>query len=130
MKNLDRIRWVCAVLLSVYLLFNQMMSRGDGIRAIGLDRQTYYLKVEAENDFELSPVEKIVREEFSVQREGINLYGVITASENYRAEKRTLLIISHGFGNVLEDYEVYATYLAKLGFLVYSFDFYGGESCE
>lgn len=62
-----------------------------------------------------------------VEREGAKLYGVVTASRNYKNENRPLVIISHGFNNTLEMYEEYADYLARLGFIVYRFDFYGGS---
>lgn len=77
--------------------------------------------------WQLHPTEEIVSEEYVVKREGINLYGVITASRQYKNERRPLIIISHGFNNTLEMYEEYAEYLAHLGFIVYRFDFYGGS---
>ncbi|MBO3641625.1 alpha/beta fold hydrolase [Streptococcus suis] len=76
---------------------------------------------------ELEPTEDIVSENYMVEREGANLYGVVTASRNYKNENRPLVIISHGFNNTLEMYEEYADYLARLGFIVYRFDFYGGS---
>lgn len=85
------------------------------------------LKVGAEEEMKLSPVDNLIKEEYQVEREGVSLYGVMTASQNYREEKRPLVIISHGFGNTLEQYETYANYLAEMGFLVYRFDFYGGS---
>ncbi|HFU4465985.1 TPA: alpha/beta hydrolase [Streptococcus suis] len=77
--------------------------------------------------YQLLPSQDIVSETYMVERGGINLYGVITASPNYKNEKRPLVIISHGFNNTLEMYEEYANYLAHLGFIVYRFDFYGGS---
>lgn len=77
--------------------------------------------------FELKATEDIVSETYMVEREGVNLYGVVTASRNYKNEKRPLVIISHGFNNTLEMYEEYADKLARMGFIVYRFDFYGGS---
>lgn len=77
--------------------------------------------------FELKATEDIVSETYMIEREGVNLYGVVTASRNYKNEKRPLVIISHGFNNTLEMYEEYADKLARMGFIVYRFDFYGGS---
>lgn len=73
------------------------------------------------------PSENIVTENYHVIREGIELYGVITALSDYKNEQRPLVIIAHGFNNTLEIYEEYANQLARLGFVVYRFDFYGGS---
>lgn len=77
--------------------------------------------------YQLISSQDIVSETYMVERGGINLYGVITASPNYKNEKRPLVIISHGFNNTLEMYEEYADFLARLGFIVYRFDFFGGS---
>ena len=47
----------------------------------------------------LEATEDLVSESYMVEREGINLYGVVTASRNYKNENRPLVIISHGFNN-------------------------------
>ena len=85
-------------------------------------------KTTTDSSMTLQPSEDIISENYMVQREEIDLYGVITASRNYKAEKRPLVIISHGFNNTLEDYDDYADALARLGFIVYRFDFYGGST--
>ncbi|HFU3984611.1 TPA: alpha/beta hydrolase [Streptococcus suis] len=77
--------------------------------------------------YPLLPSQDIVSETYMVESEGANLYGVVTASRNYKNENRPLVIISHGFNNTLEMYEQYADFLAHLGFIVYRFDFYGGS---
>lgn len=69
----------------------------------------------------------IISEEYRVARGEISLYGQLTAPASFRMEKRPLLAISHGFNNTLEMYEDYAQYFAKLGYVVYRFDFYGGS---
>ncbi|HFI0631840.1 TPA: alpha/beta hydrolase [Streptococcus suis] len=89
---------------------------------VQVDQQT-----SSSSTYLLLPSQDIVSETYMVERGGINLYGVITASPNYKNEKRPLVIISHGFNNTLEMYEEYANYLAHLGFIVYRFDFYGGS---
>lgn len=76
---------------------------------------------------ELHPTEDIISENYMVQRDNIELYGVVTANRNYKQEKRPLAIIAHGFNNTLEMNEEYAEHLARLGFVVYRFDFYGGS---
>lgn len=85
-------------------------------------------KTTTDSSMTLQPSEDIISENYMVQREEIDLYGVITASRNYKAEKQPLVIISHGFNNTLEDYDDYADALARLGFIVYRFDFYGGST--
>lgn len=77
--------------------------------------------------FELQASDDIVSENYMVKSEDVDLYGIVTATRNYKNEKRPLVIISHGFNNTLEMYEEYADYLARLGFIVYRFDFYGGS---
>ncbi|MBR7928009.1 alpha/beta fold hydrolase [Aerococcaceae bacterium zg-ZUI334] len=77
--------------------------------------------MESQND------EEIISENYMVQRGDIQLYGVLTAAKSFREEKRPLIIIAHGFNNTLERYDEYADFLARLGFIVYRFDFYGGS---
>lgn len=69
----------------------------------------------------------IIHEDYQVQRDQVNLAGVLTADANYKQEKRPLLVIAHGFNNTLENYTDYAEELARQGYLVYRFDFYGGS---
>lgn len=76
---------------------------------------------------DLKPSEDIISESYMVQRGDIELYGVVTADRHYKEEKRPLVIIAHGFNNTLEMNEAYAEHLARLGFVVYRFDFYGGS---
>lgn len=78
-------------------------------------------------EIELQSTEDVVSDPYTIQRGDITLYGVITAARNYQQEKRPLLVMSHGFNNTLEMNENYAEHLAKLGYLVYRFDFYGGS---
>lgn len=73
------------------------------------------------------PSSAIVSQEYHIPTDKGQLYGVLTAPEGYQAEKRPLIVIAHGFNNTLEMYEDYAQYFAKLGYLVYRFDFYGGS---
>lgn len=72
----------------------------------------------------------IVHEDYRVQRDDIELVGVLTADTNYKNVKRPLLVIAHGFNNTLENYVDYAEELARQGYLVYRFDFYGGSQAS
>ena len=84
--------------------------------------------VQAQNtELSLQESSNIVHEDYQVQRDQVNLAGVITADANYKQEKRPLLVIAHGFNNTLENYVDYAEELARQGYLVYRFDFYGGS---
>lgn len=76
---------------------------------------------------QLTPSDEIVTETYQVQGPKSNLYGVITAPADYRQRQLPAVIISHGFNNTLEMYEEYAQDLARAGYLVYRFDFYGGS---
>lgn len=88
---------------------------------------THRAQTKSSSSVKLDATEDIISEDYIVQRENVNLYGVITASRHYKGEQRPLVIISHGFNNTLEMNEAYAAHLARLGFIVYRFDFYGGS---
>lgn len=72
----------------------------------------------------------LIEEDYRVRRDDIELVGVLTADANYKNEKRPLLIIAHGFNNTLENYADYAENLARQGYVVYRFDFYGGSQAS
>lgn len=76
----------------------------------------------------LKKTNDIISERYHVKRGSKRLYGVITAPRGYKREKLPLVIISHGFNNTLEMYEEYANHLARMGYIVYWFDFYGGST--
>lgn len=75
----------------------------------------------------LVPTEDIVTEEYTVTYEDKNLYGQITAPKDYKNKKLPVVVISHGFNNTFDMYKDYIQLLAKQGFLVYCFDYYGGS---
>ncbi len=75
----------------------------------------------------LVPTEDIVTEEYTVIYEDKNLYGQITAPRDYKNKKLPVVVISHGFNNTFDMYKDYIQLLAKQGFLVYGFDYYGGS---
>ena len=75
----------------------------------------------------LIPTEDIVTEEYTVTYEDKNLYGQITAPRDYKNKKLPVVVISHGFNNTFDMYKDYIQLLAKQGFLVYGFDYYGGS---
>ncbi|MCY7024684.1 MULTISPECIES: alpha/beta hydrolase family protein [Streptococcus] len=79
------------------------------------------------SDKQLTPTEDIVSEEYSISYDDKQLYGKITAPRDYKSKKLPTIVIAHGFNNTLEQYEMYSQLLAKQGYLVYSFDFYGGS---
>ena len=75
----------------------------------------------------LVPTEDIVTEEYTVTYEDKKLYGQITAPKDYKNKKLPVVVISHGFNNTFDMYKDYIQLLAKQGFLVYGFDYYGGS---
>ena len=75
----------------------------------------------------LIPTEDIVTEEYTVAYEDKKLYGEITAPRDYKNKKLPVVVISHGFNNTFDMYKDYIQLLAKQGFLVYGFDYYGGS---
>ena len=79
------------------------------------------------SDKQPTPTEDIVSEEYSVSYDDKQLYGKITAPSDYKSKKLPTIVIAHGLNNILEQYEMYSQLLAKQGYLVYSFDFYGGS---
>ena len=79
------------------------------------------------SDKQPTPTEDIVSEEYSVSYDDKQLYGKITAPSDYKSKKLPTIVIAHGLNNTLEQYEMYSQLLAKQGYLVYSFDFYGGS---
>ncbi|EGP66581.1 peptidase, S9A/B/C family, catalytic domain protein [Streptococcus sp. oral taxon 056 str. F0418] len=79
------------------------------------------------SDKQPTPTEDIVSEEYSISYDDKQLYGKITAPRDYKSKKLPTIVIAHGFNNTLEQYEIYSQLLAKQGYLVYSFDFYGGS---
>ena len=79
------------------------------------------------SDKQPTPTEDIVSEEYSISYDDKQLYGKITAPRDYKSKKLPTIVIAHGFNNTLEQYEMYSQLLAKQGYLVYSFDFYGGS---
>ena len=79
------------------------------------------------SDKQPTPTEDIVSEDYSVSYDDKQLYGKITAPRDYKSKKLPTIVIAHGLNNTLEQYEMYSQLLAKQGYLVYSFDFYGGS---
>ena len=69
----------------------------------------------------------IVKEELYAEAQGKKIYGYITAPKNYKDQKLPTIVISHGFGGNAERQDYYVQSLAKEGYVVYSFDFMGGN---
>lgn len=71
-------------------------------------------------------VSEVLRIPYQNGNKTINIYGVITAPQGYQNHNLPIVILSPGFGNNLEFMSSrYADRLARLGFITYSFDFYG-----
>ena len=79
------------------------------------------------SDKQPTPTEDIVSEDYSVSYDDKQLYGKITAPRDYKSKKLPTIVIAHGLNNTLEQYDMYSQLLAKQGYLVYSFDFYGSS---
>ncbi|HFI0401927.1 TPA: alpha/beta hydrolase [Streptococcus suis] len=139
MKRKNKFIITCILLGFFAVLFSLFMDKGkkseDSLTAsshsaiVQVEQQTSeeMEQTSSTSAYQLLPSQNIVSETYMVESEGANLYGVVTASRNYKNEKRPLVIISHGFNNTLEMYEEYADFLARLGFIVYRFDFFGGS---
>lgn len=69
----------------------------------------------------------ITTETYKVNYDDKSLYGVMTAPKDYQFKKLPTIIMAHGFNATLEQYDSFAEHFAKLGYLVYSFDFFGGS---
>lgn len=69
----------------------------------------------------------IVKEEFYSEENGKKVYGYFTAPKNYKENKLPTIIYSHGFGGRAEFGDYMAKNLASKGYIVYSFDFVGGN---
>lgn len=69
----------------------------------------------------------IVKEELYSEGNGRKIYGYITAPKNYKEAKLPTVVYAHGFGGLAERGDYYAQNLAKQGYVVYSFDFMGGN---
>ena len=89
--------------------------------------ETYQTASSEKSDKQPTPTEDIVSEEYSVSYDDKQLYGKITAPRDYKSKKLPTIVIAHGLNNTLEQYDMYSQLLAKQGYLVYSFDFYGGS---
>lgn len=68
----------------------------------------------------------IVTREVHVKHDGINLYGKLTAPANYRDQHLPLIIMSHGYDSNADFIGSASTIIASQGYMLYSFDFYGG----
>ena len=68
----------------------------------------------------------IVTEDISVSHDGRNLYGYLVAPGNYKDISLPLIIVSHGYNSNADVSSKFATLAAQRGYMVYSFDFYGG----
>lgn len=69
----------------------------------------------------------IIKEELYSEGKDRKIYGYITAPKNYKETKSPTIIYAHGFGGLAERGDYYAQNLAKQGYIVYSFDFRGGN---
>ena len=65
-------------------------------------------------------------QELSTQRDGKEIYGVITIPQN-AGDRMPAVIFSHGFGGTHSVGTQYAQALAERGYVVYCFDFCGGS---
>lgn len=65
-------------------------------------------------------------QELSTQRNGKEIYGVITVPQN-AGDRMPAVIFSHGFGGTHSVGTQYAQALAEKGYVVYCFDFCGGS---
>ena len=75
----------------------------------------------------VAATQEIVQEELLVTGAKRTIYGYVTAPKNYRELKWPTVVLAHGFGGRAESLSFYAEAFAKQGYLVYFFDFMGGN---
>ena len=85
-----------------------------------LESQEESLAVSSERSYQYE------RQEVSTQRDGKEIYGVITIPQN-AGDRMPAVIFSHGFGGTHSVGTQYAQALAEKGYVVYCFDFCGGS---
>ncbi|MFD0705252.1 alpha/beta hydrolase family protein [Alloscardovia venturai] len=69
-----------------------------------------------------------VTEEVHVSHDGIDLYGKLVAPANYKKVKLPLFIMAHGYDSNADFIDAAANLVASKGYMIYSFDFYGGST--
>lgn len=106
---------LCSII--VYMYFNKEQ---DNVQNNNISNKEEILSKNAD-------VQNIVREDLWTNNADKRIYGVITAPKNYKELKLPTIIYSHGFNNTHSYGDFYANELAKLGYIVYSFDFSGGS---
>ena len=107
---------VCILVVGVYFgVKNKSVPKENGLIE---SSSTNTLNIDTSN---------LVKEELYSEGQGKKIYGYITAPKNYKDQKLPTVIISHGFGGLAERGDFYAQSLAKAGYVVYSFDFMGGN---
>ena len=85
-----------------------------------LESQEESLAVSSERSYQYET------QELSTQRDGKEIYGVITIPQN-AGDRMPAVIFSHGFGGTHSVGTQYAQALAERGYVVYCFDFCGGS---
>ena len=85
-----------------------------------LESQEESLAVSSERSYQYET------QELSTQRDGKEIYGVITIPQN-AGDRMPAVIFSHGFGGTHSVGTQYAQALAEKGYVVYCFDFCGGS---
>ena len=116
MKKVITAAVVCILVVGVYFrVKNKSVSKENGLIE---SSSTNTSNIDTSN---------LVKEELYSEGQGKKIYGYITAPKNYKDQKLPTVIISHGFGGLAERGDFYAQSLAKVGYVVYSFDFMGGN---
>ena len=109
---------IAAVALGVKLQFSPKNNQQDRENSLVENSSVNTSNIDTSN---------IVKEELYAEGQGKKFYGYITAPKNYKEQKLLTIITSHGFGGNAERQDYYAQSLAKEGYVVYSFDFMGGN---
>ena len=107
---------VCILVVGVYF----------GVKNKSVPKENRLIESSSTNTSNID-TSNLVKEELYSEGQGKKIYGYITAPKNYKDQKLPTVIISHGFGGLAERGDFYAQSLAKAGYVVYSFDFMGGN---
>ena len=130
MKSKPRNLLICTVMILSFL-FSGCSVQGQPQQSVPgttapvsedppLESQEESLAVSSERSYQYET------QELSTQRDGKEIYGVITIPQN-AGDRMPAVIFSHGFGGTHSVGTQYAQALAEKGYVVYCFDFCGGS---
>ena len=82
---------------------------------------------DVQHNIEQASTQEVIQTELPAVGKQRTIYGYLTAPQNYQELKLPTIVLAHGFGGRAESLAFYAEAFAKQGYVVYSFDFMGGN---